>query len=241
MRWIYLLATAAWMVQGMPFVYAFLFSSCGVIRGTKTTNYALVLSATLAQESAAVTTNNKNEDKVPITLLSGFLGSGKTCTLQHLLENKNTLGVKIGVIVNHVAKINIDAKLVTATSDNGIVELQNGCACCSLADELLTSVHALLMNGNNNNNNKKKKHGRRALDAVVVELSGVADPMAYVLYLQQCKNTFSLWLLIILNALFFCEKTKQNKQQNQKQLEDCQGRWSPRHPNGRHCSSGYTH
>jgi hypothetical protein len=99
--------------------------------------------------------------KVPIVLLSGFLGAGKTCTLQHLLEN--TDGVKIGIIVNDVASVNIDAKLVSS-SMNGVVELQNGCACCSLADELLTSVDLLL--------------GNHELDAVVVELSGVADPVA---------------------------------------------------------------
>lgn len=99
---------------------------------------------------------------IPMTLLSGFLGSGKTTTLKHLLEN--TEGVKIGLIVNDVASVNIDAKLVAATNQ-GIIELQNGCACCSLADELLTSVETLL----------EKKKG---LDALVVELSGVADPVA---------------------------------------------------------------
>jgi G3E family GTPase len=99
---------------------------------------------------------------IPMTLISGFLGSGKTTTLKHLLEN--TEGVKIGVIVNDVASVNIDAKLVAATNQ-GIVELQNGCACCSLADELLISVETLL----------EKKKG---LDALVVELSGVADPVA---------------------------------------------------------------
>lgn len=103
------------------------------------------------------------KEPIPMTLLSGFLGSGKTCTLKHLLEN--TDGVKIGVIVNDVASVNIDAKLVAGKSTNGIVELQNGCACCSLADELLTSVDSLL-------------EQRKDLDALVVELSGVADPVA---------------------------------------------------------------
>jgi G3E family GTPase len=129
-------------------------------------------------------------DKVPITLLSGFLGSGKTSTLQHLLEN--TDGLQIGVIVNDVASVNIDAKLVSAAgkSNAGILELQNGCACCSLADELLTTVDTLLEsrrrrqvspeesnsdNDDENNNNNKKKSN---FDALVVELSGVSDPVA---------------------------------------------------------------
>lgn len=106
----------------------------------------------------------ENQKQIPITLLSGFLGSGKTSTLKHMLEN--TEGVKVGVIVNDVASVNIDAKLISGTSKDGIVELQNGCACCSLADELLTAVESLL----------KQKDGN--LDALVVELSGVADPVA---------------------------------------------------------------
>jgi G3E family GTPase len=103
-----------------------------------------------------------NDKPIPMTLLSGFLGSGKTSALKHLLEN--TEGVKIGIIVNDVAAVNIDAKLVSSTNQ-GIIELKNGCACCSLADELLTSVQKLV-------------HNRKDLDAVVVELSGVSDPIA---------------------------------------------------------------
>jgi G3E family GTPase len=139
----------------------------------------------------------ESNNKVPITLLSGFLGSGKTSTLQHLLEN--TEGYQIGVIVNDVASVNIDAKLVSAAAATGrentshaeIMELQNGCACCSLADELLTTVDTLLesrqhrrhqispvisnddSNDKNNNDIKKSK-----FDALVIELSGVADPVA---------------------------------------------------------------
>ncbi|VEU40620.1 unnamed protein product [Pseudo-nitzschia multistriata] len=124
---------------------------------------------------------------VPITLLSGFLGAGKTTTLQHLLENRD--GLRIGVIVNDMASVNIDASLVKDTEGKGkgnnksksnkpgeetsIVELQNGCACCSLADELLTTVDNLLESRNNNNNNNDG-----AFDALVVELSGVAEPIA---------------------------------------------------------------
>jgi len=100
--------------------------------------------------------------KVPIILLSGFLGAGKTTTLQHLLEN--TEGSKIAVVVNDMAAVNIDAKLVASTQ-NGIMQLRNGCACCSLSDELIDSVGALIGSD-------------RAFDAVVVEMSGVGDPIA---------------------------------------------------------------
>ena len=117
----------------------------------------------VSTKDTSIQSKQDKAKSVPITLLSGFLGTGKTTTLRHLLEN--TQGSRIGVIVNDVASVNIDAKLVTSQSlDNGIVELQNGCACCSLADELFFSVDKIL-------------EGRN-LDAIVVELSGVADPSA---------------------------------------------------------------
>lgn len=125
--------------------------------------------------AATTTATESGTEAVPITLLSGFLGSGKTTTLQHLLENRD--GLRIGVIVNDMASVNIDAKLVKSDNNNnndndndgGIVELQNGCACCSLADELLTTVDRLL---------STRSKANKPLDAVVVELSGVADPIA---------------------------------------------------------------
>jgi hypothetical protein len=84
----------------------------------------------------------------PITLLSGFLGTGKTSTLKHILENKQ--GLKVGVVVNDVAEVNIDARLIRglgAVAKSTAVELQNGCACCSASEELLTSVQDLVSLG----------------------------------------------------------------------------------------------
>jgi hypothetical protein len=139
-----------------------------------------------AASSAAETDDETDSKAVPITLLAGFLGSGKTTALKNLLENRE--GIRVGVVVNDVAAVNIDAKLIAnpgndgeapppsssgaageagtaiETDYGGTVELQNGCACCSLADELLTSVETLMAG--------------RTFDAVVVELSGVADPVA---------------------------------------------------------------
>lgn len=80
--------------------------------------------------------NSRNNKPIPITVISGFLGSGKTTLLKNMLENKK--GIKIAVIVNDVASVNIDSKLVSGSnSADGMVQLQNGCACCSLAEELL--------------------------------------------------------------------------------------------------------
>jgi G3E family GTPase len=119
------------------------------------------LSAASTKSTTGAAASEKAKAPVPMTLISGFLGTGKTSTLKHLLENKQDL--KIGVIVNDMAAINIDARLVSSQTDS-IVELQNGCACCSLSDELFTSVETLMKG--------------RDLDSIVIELSGVADPAA---------------------------------------------------------------
>jgi len=102
-------------------------------------------------------------EKTPITILSGFLGAGKTTALKHLLENRE--GLRVGVIVNDVASVNIDAQLIQNTgfvSNNDTLQLENGCACCSMQDELLVSVGKLLEQGR--------------FDHIVIELSGVAEP-----------------------------------------------------------------
>lgn len=101
---------------------------------------------------------------VPIVLLAGFLGSGKTSTLQSLLENAD--GRKWGVIVNDMASVNVDGALISSHSNIPIQQLDNGCACCSLAEDLFVSVDALLYSS------------KQPLDAILVELSGVGDPSA---------------------------------------------------------------
>ena len=160
-------------------------------------------SSRLFSTAADTTTEEEGKTAVPITLLAGFLGSGKTSALKNLLENRD--GIKVGVIVNDVASVNIDAKLIAnpgndgeappassgqvdagaaiETDYGGTVELQNGCACCSLADELLTSVETL-MDG-------------RSFDAVVVELSGVADPVA----VKQNWDVARLVSLVVLGSM----------------------------------------
>ena len=113
------------------------------------------------------------QQPISVTILSGFLGTGKTTLLQHLLTNSE--GLKIGAVVNDMGAVNIDAKLVTQRNGEetmvgepeDFVELSNGCVCCSSGDDLLGALAELVslsfMRG-------------KAYDHLVVECSGIAEP-----------------------------------------------------------------
>ena len=99
---------------------------------------------------------------IPITILSGFLGAGKTSLLNHILHSDH--GLKVGVLVNDFGEINIDAELVAGVSENS-VSLSNGCVCCSIRDDLVESTLQLLDSPN-------------CPEYLILETSGVADPVA---------------------------------------------------------------
>lgn len=108
-----------------------------------------------------------SRQSVPVIVLAGYLGSGKTTLLNHLLRAARDSGSRIGVLVNDFGAINVDALLVAGQAD-GAVSLGGGCVCCTVDREGLTEALATLTRPS------------AALDAIVIEASGIAEPKALI-------------------------------------------------------------
>ena len=126
---------------------------------------------------------NKTPDLgIPVTLITGFLGSGKTTLLNNILTNQD--GIKTAVLVNEFGEIGIDNELIVKTGED-IIELTNGCICCTINGELLDAINKILDNNQD-------------IEYLIIETTGLADPLPVAMTINTAREILRLDSIITL-------------------------------------------
>ena len=123
--------------------------------------------------------NNKSNQRIPVTVVTGFLGSGKTTLINHILKGQHER--KVAVIVNEFGEIGIDGQLMVEDDKEQLVEFNNGCLCCTVRGDLVRTLEDLTQ--------------RADLDSVLIETTGIADPAPVAstfIVSDEIKSKFSL-------------------------------------------------